>query len=47
MNLGVLTGSMRSWLRPFDTEQEIRRFQDRQLRRLIHHAWANVPHYRR
>jgi len=35
------------WQRPRADPSETRNLRDRQVRKLIRHAWDNVPYYRR
>jgi phenylacetate-CoA ligase len=47
----MLIGDIRHWslllARPFLGPRAIQRYQDRQVRRLVRHAWRHVPYYRR
>ncbi len=47
MNPADLRDWLTFWQRPRASPAALRRFQDRRLRRLVHHAWERVPFYRR
>jgi len=44
---GALWKLATMWARPRYSREAIARYQDLQLRRLVRHAWAQVPYYRR
>ena len=46
MTLSSVAVLCRLWLHPSVERAALDRFRNRQLRRLIRHAYANVPHYR-